>query len=51
MPDEIAVNYPAYTQAPPAGDARPNETTWTVFMKWADERRKTAPPEAPRRGH
>lgn len=50
LKDEIAANYPAYTQAPPADDARPNETTWTVFKKWADERRK-ATPEAPKQGH
>jgi hypothetical protein len=33
MRDEIAANYPAYTSPPPAGDARPNETSWTYFGK------------------
>jgi hypothetical protein len=36
---EIASNYPAYTAPPPADDARPNETTWTVFKKRVDEER------------
>lgn len=49
LKDEIAANYPIYTQAPPADDARPNETTWTVFKKWADEKRKTA--SEPKQGH
>ncbi len=34
--EEIARNYPGYTSAPPGDDARPNETTWTVFKKWVD---------------
>jgi hypothetical protein len=38
--DEIAANYPAYTAPPPGDDPRPNETTWTVFKKWADARAK-----------
>lgn len=50
LKDEIAANYPIYTQAPPVDDARPNETTWTVFKKWVDEKRKAAP-EAPKQGH
>ncbi|RJF90583.1 DUF1838 family protein [Sphingomonas cavernae] len=50
LKDEIAANYPIYNEAPPADDARPNETTWTVFKKWADEKRKNAP-EAPKQGH
>jgi hypothetical protein len=33
MQDEILKNYPEYTQAPPTDDARPNETSWTVFKK------------------
>lgn len=32
--DEIGKNYPAYRQAPPIDDARPNETTWSAFKKW-----------------
>jgi hypothetical protein len=48
--DEIALNYPAYTTAPPGDDARPNETTWTVFKKRVDaERAKSG--EAPKQGH
>jgi hypothetical protein len=43
--DEIARNYPAYTAPPPADDTRPNETTWTVFKKWADEKQGTAAPK------
>ena len=39
---EIAVNYPAYTAPPPGDDARPNETTWTVFKKQVDAKRKPA---------
>jgi Protein of unknown function (DUF1838) len=38
--DEIAANYPIYTAPPPGDDARPNDTTWTVFKKWADARAK-----------
>lgn len=33
MKDEIARNYPKYTQPPPADDDRPNETSWTYFKK------------------
>ena len=36
---EIAKNYPEYTAPPPMDDARPNETSWTVYKKWADEKR------------
>lgn len=36
---EIAANYPAYTAPPPGDDARPNETTWTVFRKMVDAKR------------
>jgi hypothetical protein len=38
---EIAANYPAYTAPPPGDDARPNETTWTVFKKQVDQERAT----------
>jgi hypothetical protein len=37
---EIAANYPAYTSPPPGDDARPNETTWTVFKKKVDAKRR-----------
>lgn len=40
---EIAANYPAYTAPPPGDDARPNETTWTVFKKKVDAQKKAAP--------
>jgi len=39
---EIATNYPAWSAPPPGDDARPNETSWTVFKKWADQRAKPA---------
>jgi hypothetical protein len=37
--DEIALNHPEYTTPPPADDARPNETTWTVFKQQIDAQR------------
>ncbi|WP_339693586.1 DUF1838 family protein [uncultured Parasphingorhabdus sp.] len=37
--DEIALNHPEYTAPPPGDDARPNETTWTVFKKMVDAER------------
>jgi hypothetical protein len=40
LKQEIAANYPAYTAPPPGDDARPNETTWTVFKKQVDARKK-----------
>lgn len=42
LKNEIALNYPAYAAPPPGDDARPNETTWTVFRKWADEKQPGA---------
>lgn len=43
MPDlikqEIKDNYPEYTNAPPADDARRNETSWTYMKKIIDKRR------------
>lgn len=36
--DEIALNYPIYTAPPPGDDPRPNETTWTMFKKWAADK-------------
>lgn len=44
LKDEIALNYPIYTAPPPTDDARPNETTWTVFKKWVAERGGAAKP-------
>ncbi len=37
---EIEANYPEYRTPPPLDDARPNETSWTVFKKWIDAKRK-----------
>ena len=42
LKQEIAANYPAYTAPPPADDARPNETTWTVFKKAVDAKKGAA---------
>lgn len=47
MRDEIARNYPTYTAPPPGDDARPNETTWTVFQRWVAERRAARAAAAP----
>lgn len=43
--DEIAARYPTYAAPPAADDARPNETTWTVFKKRIDAAKKTAAPK------
>lgn len=32
----LDARYPSYRQPPPIDDARPNETTWTVFKKQVD---------------
>ena len=37
--DEIALNYPIYTTPPAGDDARPNDTTWTVFKRQVDAAR------------
>jgi hypothetical protein len=37
--NEIEANYPIYREPPPVDDARPNDTTWTVFKRWVDEKR------------
>ena len=42
MKDQIAKNYPEYTNAPPLDDKRPNETSWTYFKKIFDQRAKDA---------
>ncbi|MEE4184255.1 MAG: DUF1838 family protein [Gammaproteobacteria bacterium] len=36
MKEEIARNYPEYTQPPPLDDDRPNETSWTYFKKMVE---------------
>ena len=38
LKDQIAANYPDYTNAPPLDDTRPNETSWTYFKKVFDAR-------------
>jgi hypothetical protein len=43
LKDEIALNYPAYTAAPPGDDTRPNATTWTEFKKHVDSQRAAEP--------
>ena len=32
-------NDPQYGEPPPLDDARPNETSWTVFKKYIDAKR------------
>jgi hypothetical protein len=44
LKDEIALNYPIYTAPPPGDDARPNETTWTVFKDWVKDKAPAAKP-------
>ena len=41
---EIERNYPVYRNPPPLDDARPNETSWTVFKKYVDEKRAAETP-------
>ena len=36
---EIETHYPIYKVPPPLDDPRPNETSWTVFKRFIDERR------------
>lgn len=47
--NEIAANYPEYVAPPPADDARPNATTWTVFRQRIDALR-AAKGDAPASG-
>jgi hypothetical protein len=41
IPDKLwkllDARYPLYRTPPPIDDARPNETTWTVFKKQVDD--------------
>jgi len=39
LKDEINKNYPIYKNAPPADDARDNETSWTYMKKIIDQRK------------
>jgi hypothetical protein len=43
MKNEIAANYPDYTEPPPVNDARPNETSWTYMKKIIDSRPREEP--------
>jgi hypothetical protein len=36
---EIELNYAQYREPPPLDDARPNETSWTVFKRYIDAKR------------
>ena len=40
--DEVAASYPVYNKPPAGDDTRPNETSWTVFKKWADGKKAAA---------
>ena len=37
--NEIETNYPVYMSPPPLDDDRPNDTSWTVFKRYVDEKR------------
>lgn len=37
--DEIELNYPQYKEPPPLDDARPNDTSWTVFKRHVEKKR------------
>lgn len=41
---EVDTRYPGYKAPPPLDDLRPNETSWTVFKKFIDERRAKESP-------
>jgi hypothetical protein len=41
---EVDTRYPTYKALPPLDDPRPNETSWTVFKKFIDERRAKESP-------
>jgi len=51
LKDEIRTNYPIYTDAPPADDNRPNETTWSKFKKLMDARRAASKEKSAASGH
>ncbi len=40
--DEIAASYPGFDAPPPVDDARRNETSWTYFKKWVEEKKGSA---------
>ena len=39
MKEEMKKNYPTYFHAPSVDDARPNETSWTVFKKYVEKKK------------
>lgn len=47
----IAKRYPGYTSAPPLDDARPNETSWTLFEKVLTERMEKEGKKSKSGGH
>lgn len=51
MKDAIAKRYPGYVSAPPADDARPNETSWTLFRKVLTDRMEKEGKKAQSGGH
>ena len=46
--NELEANYPIYRNPPPVDDDRPNDTTWSVFKRWIDEKRANG--EVPEQG-
>ena len=44
---ELEANYSAYFAPPPLDDTRPNETSWTVFKKYIDDKRARSTPSKP----
>ena len=45
--DEIAANYSGFDVPPPLDDRRRNETSWTYFKKWLENKRQSAPQAEP----
>ncbi len=41
--NEVAANFPGFDAPPPLDDDRRNETSWTYFKKWVDEKAESAP--------
>ncbi len=42
--DEIAQSYPGFDSPPPVDDDRRNETSWTYFKKWLDQKQEASAP-------
>ncbi|MEM7569701.1 MAG: DUF1838 family protein [Pseudomonadota bacterium] len=51
LQDAIKTRFPKYASAPPTDDARPNETSWTVFKKKLSERMENEGKAANAGGH